>query len=121
MRSCVERILVSGYEREGLVVRLGDREFIGTMSGTRIQIPGEVPVIIMSFRDESAFVRLQQRLLQNISSTAEDRYRAFVEIYPHLATRLPQVQIAAFLGVSPEFLSRLRNRSARKPKSTPKT
>jgi CRP-like cAMP-binding protein len=59
---------------------------------------------------ENSFVGLQQRLLQNISSTAEERYRSFLEIYPHLVNRLSQVQIAAFLGITPEFLSRLRNR-----------
>lgn len=58
---------------------------------------------------EKGFVRLQERLLQNISSTAEERYQSFLELYPHLTNRLSQVQIAAFLGVTPEFLSRLRN------------
>ncbi len=58
---------------------------------------------------ENAFVRLQERLLQNISSTAEDRYQSFLELYPHLTNRISQVQIAAFLGVTPEFLSRLRS------------
>jgi len=48
-------------------------------------------------------------LLQNISSTAEERYQSFLELYPHLTNRLAQVQIAAFIGVTPEFLSRLRN------------
>ena len=58
---------------------------------------------------ENAFVRLQERLLQNISSTAEERYESFLELYPYLINRLSQVQIAAFIGVTPEFLSRLRN------------
>jgi CRP-like cAMP-binding protein len=68
---------------------------------------------------ENSFIRLQQRLLQNISSTAEERYKSFLEVYPHLTNRLSQVQIAAFLGISPEFLSRLRNRISkeRKPKT----
>jgi CRP/FNR family transcriptional regulator, anaerobic regulatory protein len=66
---------------------------------------------------ENTFVRLQQRLLQTISSTAEERYKLFLEIYPHLANRLAQVQIAAFLGITPEFLSRLRNRMSKPPKS----
>ena len=64
---------------------------------------------------ENSFVLLQQRLLFNISSTAEDRYKSFLEVYPHLASRLSQVQIAAFLGISPEFLSRLRNKARKKP------
>ncbi|HKH59775.1 MAG TPA: Crp/Fnr family transcriptional regulator [Flavitalea sp.] len=59
---------------------------------------------------ENSFVRLQGRLLQSISSTAEERYQSFLEVYPHLVNRLSQVQIAAFLGITPEFLSRLRNR-----------
>jgi len=58
---------------------------------------------------ENAYIRLQERILQNISSTAEERYRSFLDIYPHLVNRLSQVQIAAFLGVTPEFLSKLRN------------
>lgn len=59
---------------------------------------------------ENSFIRLQERLLQNISSTAEERYQSFLETYPHLVNRLSQVQIASFLGLTPEFLSRLRNR-----------
>ena len=66
---------------------------------------------------ENSFVQLQQRLLQNISSTAEERYKSFLEVYKHLTNRLSQVQIASFLGVSPEFLSRLRNRLNKAPKS----
>ena len=65
---------------------------------------------------ENGFIRLQERLLQNISSTAEDRYQSFLAIYPHLINRLSQVQIASFLGITPEFLSKLRNkRSKQKP------
>lgn len=66
---------------------------------------------------ENAFVRLQERLLQTISSTAEDRYQSFLELYPNLINRLSQVQIAAFIGVTPEFLSRLRNVRAKASKS----
>jgi len=62
---------------------------------------------------EDSLVMLQERLLQNISSTAEDRYHRFLELYPELSGRLSQVQIAAYLGVSPEFLSRLRAKQQR--------
>lgn len=63
---------------------------------------------------ENSFVSLQKRLLQNISSTAEDRYFSFLENYSHLNNRLPQNQIASFLGITPEFLSRLINRQTKK-------
>jgi CRP-like cAMP-binding protein len=59
---------------------------------------------------ENSYVSLQKRMLQNISSTAEDRYLSFIQNYPHLNNRLPQNQIAAFLGITAEFLSRLRNK-----------
>jgi CRP-like cAMP-binding protein len=63
---------------------------------------------------ENSFVALQKRLLQNLSSSAEERYAAFLENYAQFANRLPQTQIASFLGISPEFLSRLRSRMAKK-------
>jgi CRP-like cAMP-binding protein len=65
---------------------------------------------------ENSFILLQDRLLQNISSTAEERYLFFMQMYSHLSNRLPQTQIAAFLGITPEFLSRIRN-SRSKPKA----
>lgn len=68
---------------------------------------------------ENSYIRLQQRLLQNISSTAEERYKSFIEIYPHLVNRLSQVQIAAFLGIAPESLSRLRNGLSKTAKPKP--
>jgi CRP-like cAMP-binding protein len=67
---------------------------------------------------EKSFIRLQERLLQNISSTADERYQSFLEIYPHLMNRLSQVQIAAYLGITPEFLSRLRNKRSKASNSS---
>jgi CRP/FNR family transcriptional regulator, anaerobic regulatory protein len=62
---------------------------------------------------ENSFIRLQERLLQNISSTADERYQSFLEVYPYLLNRLSQVQIASFIGITPEFLSKLRNRQGK--------
>jgi CRP-like cAMP-binding protein len=61
---------------------------------------------------ENKFVELQQRVLQNISSTAEERYLSFLSQYPGLATRLPNTQIAAYIGITPEFLSKIRKGGA---------
>jgi CRP-like cAMP-binding protein len=78
----------------------------------------EAPKFDRIFRvlSENSFVRLQERLLQNISSTAGERYQSFLEVYRHLINRLSQVQIAAFLGITPEFLSRLRNKRSKASK-----
>lgn len=63
---------------------------------------------------ENKFVELQNRVLQNISSTAQQRYLNFLEQYPTLASRLPNVQIASYLGITPEFLSKIRKDLAEK-------
>jgi CRP-like cAMP-binding protein len=59
---------------------------------------------------ENALVSYQQRVLQNISSTAEERYLDFVKRYPFFFNRISNVQIASFLGVTPEFLSTIRKK-----------
>jgi len=58
---------------------------------------------------ENKFVELQTRVLQNISSTAQERYQSFLGQYPNLALRLPNTQIASYLGITPEFLSKMRS------------
>lgn len=58
---------------------------------------------------ENKFVELQNHVLQNISSTAQQRYLSFLEQYPKLALRLPNTQIASYLGITPEFLSKIRS------------
>jgi len=63
---------------------------------------------------ENKFVELQNRVLQNIGSTAEERYLAFLEQYPNLSNRIPSVQIASYLGITPEFLSKVRRKMTEK-------
>ncbi|MBK7337461.1 MAG: Crp/Fnr family transcriptional regulator [Saprospirales bacterium] len=50
---------------------------------------------------ENAMVSLQNRILQNISSTAEERYLEFSKKDPQLFNRISNVQIASRLGVTP--------------------
>ncbi|MEZ4972819.1 MAG: Crp/Fnr family transcriptional regulator [Cyclobacteriaceae bacterium] len=59
---------------------------------------------------EDEFVRLQNRLLQTISTTAEQRYLEFIEQYPDLFNRISNVQVASYLGITPEFLSNIRKK-----------
>jgi CRP-like cAMP-binding protein len=63
---------------------------------------------------ENKFIEMQNRVLQNISSTAEERYLTFLEQYPLLANRLPNIQVASYLGITPEFLSKVRKDMAGK-------
>lgn len=57
---------------------------------------------------ENKYVALQDRVLQSISSTAQERYLDFLEEYRDLALRLPNTHIASYLGITPEFLSKIR-------------
>ena len=63
---------------------------------------------------EEKFIELQNRVLQNISSTADERYESFLKRFPLLANRLPNTQIASYIGITPEFLSKIRRLNARK-------
>jgi CRP-like cAMP-binding protein len=62
---------------------------------------------------ENALVSAQRRILQNISSTAEERYLDFLKRSPHFFNRISNVQIASYLGVTPEFLSTIRKKIAK--------
>jgi CRP-like cAMP-binding protein len=57
---------------------------------------------------------IQKRLQHLLGSTADKRYLDFLATYPELGVRLPQHMIASYLGISPESLSRIRNRFANK-------
>lgn len=55
----------------------------------------------------------QNRLLHNITCTAEQKYDEFLQNYPDIPSRVPQHYIASYLGISPEFLSKIRGRKLR--------
>ena len=62
---------------------------------------------------ENHMVSLQRRILNNISLSSEARYIDFSKRYPQLFNRISNVQIASYLGVTPEFLSTIRRRMSR--------
>jgi len=63
---------------------------------------------------ERAFANSRRRALSNLSKTAEERYLEFTERYPGMAHRVPQKVIASYLGISPEFLSKIRSQLTQK-------
>ncbi len=80
----------------------------------QLQLFVEHPKFNRIFRvlTENALVSAQRRILQNIGSTAEERYLDFLKRYPYLFNRISNVQIASYLGVTPEFLSTIRKKIA---------
>jgi CRP-like cAMP-binding protein len=63
---------------------------------------------------QNAFIAQQQRINQNLSFTAEQRYLEFIKKYPQLEQRLSQKHVSAYLGITPVFLSMLRRKLSRK-------
>lgn len=59
---------------------------------------------------ENELVSYQKRVIQNISSTAEERYIDFINRFPDFSNRISNVQIASFLGITPEYLSTIRKK-----------
>lgn len=57
---------------------------------------------------EKSLVSYQLRTLDSLSLTAQDRYLNFCRRYPSLINTIPQKYIASYIGVTPEFLSKMR-------------
>lgn len=58
----------------------------------------------------------KEKITSFISSSPEERYTKLLEEKPSLFNRVPQHQIASYLGIKPESLSRIRKRiHAKKP------
>ena len=57
---------------------------------------------------ERSIVAHQKRLIDNLSKSAEDRYINFTKKFPSLVNTVSQKQIASYIGVTPEFFSKMK-------------
>lgn len=94
------------------VEALEDTEFLLIRKPDKELLYEELPVVERLFRlmTQRTHVVLQRRLLSSFSAPAAKRYEDFLTTYPELAQRLTQLQIAAYLGISHEFVSKIRRR-----------
>jgi CRP/FNR family transcriptional regulator, anaerobic regulatory protein len=76
----------------------------------------EIPKLERFFRilTENALVAERERLLDNLSLTAEERFEKFCTKYPSLIQKVPQKYIASYIGVTPEFFSKMKSALLRK-------
>ena len=76
----------------------------------------KIPKLERFFRilAENSLVAHQERLMDNLSLTAEERFEKFCTKYPTLIQRIPQKQIASYVGVTPEFSSKMKARMLKK-------
>lgn len=68
----------------------------------------------MNIKLRNNLIATNKRLIAMLSATAEERYIGFTETYPTLVQRLPLKLIASYIGITPEYLSEIRRKLARK-------
>lgn len=57
---------------------------------------------------ERHLVSSQKRIVRGLSLTAKEQYLFFKQQYPNIEQRVPQYMIASYLGITKEFLSKLK-------------
>lgn len=95
---------------------LEDAEVVVLSKENQEQLYHEIPKFERFFRIliENSLVANQERLMDNLSLTAEERFEKFCRKYPTLIQKVPQKQIASFIGVTPEFFSKMKARMLKK-------
>ncbi|WP_431241755.1 Crp/Fnr family transcriptional regulator [Flavobacterium sp. P21] len=113
--SWISDISFSIYETEVsqvFIETLENSDFLMFSPQTKEQLFEKAPKFERAFRIlmQRHQAVTQNRLLQNITLTAEQKYDEFLKAYPTIPLRVAQHYIASYLGISPEFLSKIRTR-----------
>ena len=95
---------------------LEDAEVVVLSKENQEQLYLEIPKLERFFRilTENSLVANQERLMDNLSLSAEERFEKFCRKYPTLIQKVPQKQIASYIGVTPEFFSKMKSKLLRK-------
>lgn len=95
---------------------LEDAEVVLLSKENQEQLYHEIPKLERFFRilTENSLVANQERLMDNLSLSAEERFDKFCKKYPTLIQKVSQKQIASYIGVTPEFLSKMKARMLKK-------
>jgi len=90
---------------------LEDSELLCLEKNALEELYVKIPKFERFFRHllQNAFIALQERIVANLSQPADERYCTFITKYPDMEKRLPLKQIASYLGITPESLSRIRS------------
>ena len=95
---------------------LEDAEVVLLSRENQNELFTQIPKLERFFRilTENSLVAHQERLMDNLSLTAEERFDKFCKRYPTIIQRVPQKQIASYIGVTPEFFSKMKSRLLKK-------
>jgi CRP-like cAMP-binding protein len=114
---------------DSLTARTSSRFFIDAIEDSDVllidppsheRLVDGIPGYAASFRTglQKQAAAKDQRIVTTLTTSAEERYLAFLEAYPSIASRVPQRMLASYLGVSPETISRVRAKLSRKQRSS---
>ncbi|NUY81790.1 Crp/Fnr family transcriptional regulator [Flavobacterium sp. MAH-1] len=92
-----------------------DSEFLMFDPESKEELFARVPKFERAFRIlvQRHLASTQNRLFDSVSKNATDKYLEFLRLYPTIPQRVAQHYIASYLGISPEFLSKVRARLAK--------
>jgi CRP-like cAMP-binding protein len=74
----------------------------------------QVPATERYFRIivQNAYIASVNRISSTLRKTAPERYHEFITRYPQIEQRVPNHQIASYLGITPQSLSRIRGKAS---------
>lgn len=92
---------------------LEDTEVLQISKASQETLFQQVPKLERFFRIlvQNAYMAAIGRISSSLKKTSGDRYEEFISKYPHIEQRVPNHQIASYLGVTPQSLSRIRNKN----------
>ena len=95
---------------------LDDTEVFNISRNDLEELYQKVPRLERYFRIlvQNAYMAAMNRIYSNLSKPALERYREFITRYPDIEQRVPNHQIASFLGITPQSLSRVRSQNLQK-------
>jgi CRP-like cAMP-binding protein len=102
--------ILSGKPAHLNIDALEDSEILILSKSNQELLYEKVPKFERYFRIliQNSTVASRQRVLDNLELSAKERFAKFCKTYPSLINSLPQKQIAAYIGVTPEFMSKMK-------------
>lgn len=90
---------------------LENTELIMFSHNTIEELYKEIPKLERFFRQilEKALAASQKRIVRSFSLSAKEQYLYFRNQYPQIEQRIPQYMIASYLGITKEFLSKIKS------------
>lgn len=95
---------------------LEDAEVVVISKENHQDLYASIPKLERFFRilAENSLVAHQERLMDNLSLSAEERFEKMCKKYPNLIQKVAQKHLASYIGVTPEFFSKMKAKLLKK-------